>query len=99
MLGYSGQAPSGDEDPVDGDEPVGVGHVERVLQDVRGGEGIQIPVAVVGQHDGCWVIEGQGDGAAGESACGHGVCRVGEHSSGKALEVGGVEEGESHAVA
>lgn len=62
-------AASGDQDAVDVDDAVGVGHVKRVVEDRDGfgvDEGAQVPVDVVGKHDGRGVVDGNGDQTADE---------------------------------
>ena len=57
----------GDQDTVGFDPAIGVGHVERVVEDVHGGligVGAQVPVDVVREHDWRCLVEGDGDQAA-----------------------------------
>lgn len=84
-------------DVVDLDVPSGVGHLQGVVQDGAAfciDKGAEVPVDVVGEHDGRGFVQRDGDEA--RSPCragGDGICCVGDDVAGKPLE-GLVEEGE-----
>lgn len=87
----------GDFDVVDFDVPRRVRHVQRVVED-RGvggvGEGVQVPVDVVGEHDRGGGVQGDGHHARRPAGPGrHGVGGVGDDGAGEAL-VSLVQEGE-----
>ena len=96
-VGHHAQLPGRDLDIVDFDVPRRVGHVQRIIQDrLRFGvdEGAEVPVDMVGEHDGRGGVERDGDEAGGPfRAGGDGVGGVGEDGAGEAFE-GGVEKGE-----
>lgn len=66
---HGGDGAVGDEDVVDADVTGRVRHVQGVAQD-RGvggvGEGVEVPVRVGGQHDGCGLVEWDGNEAGCE---------------------------------
>ena len=68
-------------DVVDDDGARGVGHVQGGVQDGGrgwGDEGAEVPVYMVGEHDRCGEIEGDGDEAGCPLVGGEGVGCVGD---------------------
>lgn len=64
---YGKDGAVGDEDAICGDKAVGVRELqEGVIQDIRGLEGIEVPVDVVREHDGSRLRQGKGDQFGGQ---------------------------------
>nr|POE68825.1 hypothetical protein CFP56_66839 [Quercus suber] len=95
------QVAGGDEDAVGADGACGVGHGERVVEDGGGfgvDEGAEVPVHVVGEHDGRGGGQRDGDDAAGPGGViTEGVGGDVEHVAGEA-GLRFVVEGEGDAV-